>query len=302
MSNNIVNAAPSTPENNAAAEPNPAGTIAPRSAEAYQELLSEIEAVAELAPINVDIPGAVTTVLGSLPEITAVRPFIVQDLPTFDINKIDKLEDYTLAVSHAHTLYRAAWAPKVEVSTLASELTTLRDQLLVDATSLASYGFINGERLKECKSDPGYRPVAYDVLTIIAVLRESWRTIAGRTPVTLAVIDHAAVLAEQFLQAIGLREQAPATVGEAAVTRQKAFTLFFNVYEDVRRAIQYVRGKAGDADEIAPSLFAGRSGGRRKSANDPAATTTPSTGTPAASPNPVAVASPALPITQPFAS
>ena len=86
------------------------------------------------------------------------------------------------------------------------------------------------------------------------------------------------------------------------MTRQKAFTLFFNVYEDVRRAIQYVRGKAGDADEDAPSLFAGRSGGRRKSANDPAATTTPSTGTPAASPNPVAVASPGLPITQPFSS
>jgi hypothetical protein len=291
------------------AQPEAPNAIAPRSAEAYEQLLPEIQAVAEseLAPINIDIPTAVTTVLGSIPEIVAVRPLIARDLPTFDITKVDKLEQYTLAVSHAHTLYRAAWAPKVEVSTLASELASLRDQLLLDASSLTSYGLLNSERLKECKSAQGYRPVAYDVLTVITVLRESWSSIAGRTPVTLDVLDHGAVLAEQFLQAIGLREQAPPTVGEASVIRHKAFTLFYEVYEDIRRAIQYVRGKTGDADEIAPSLYAGRSTPRRKAPEEPAATAAQSTATSATaadagSPTPVAVASAGLPITQPFQS
>jgi hypothetical protein len=52
-------------------------------------------------------------------------------------------------------------------------------------------------------------------------------------------------------------------VGEATLTRLRAFTLFSRVYEDVRRAVQYVRGKAGDADAIMPSLYAGRGPKRR---------------------------------------
>jgi hypothetical protein len=122
--------------------------------------------------------------------------------------------------------------------------------------------------------------------------------------VTLDVLDHGAVLAEQFLQATGLRVQGPATVGEAAVLGQKAFTLFFNAYEDVRRALQYVRGKTGDADEIAPSLFAGRAAGRREGTEEPTAVTGQGTAAPtgAAGTTPVAAAGVGLPITQPFQS
>ena len=31
-----------------------------------------------------------------------------------------------------------------------------------------------------------------------------------------------------------------------------------NVYEDLRRAVSYLRGRKGDADSIAPSLYPGR--------------------------------------------
>ncbi|MBN1608030.1 MAG: hypothetical protein JW940_15455 [Polyangiaceae bacterium] len=320
MTNPTTNTAASAPSNpvtaeqpdqiagapSAATQPDTTNTPAPRWFQIFELMLPEIEAVADsdLAPINVDIPTAVTTVLGNLPEIAAVRPLIVRDLPTFDISKLDQLQNYTLALSHAHTLYRAAWAPKVDVATLAAELAALRDQLMLDASSLASYCLINAQRLKECKSAQGYRPVAYDVLTVVTVLRESWTSIAGRTPLTLDVLDHAAALAEQFLQAVGLRDQSPPTVGEASVIRHKAFTLFFNVYEDIRRAVQYVRGKNGDADEIAPSLYSGRATARRKATEEPAAATTPAAptqaDTAAALPTPVAVASAGLPITQPF--
>ena len=50
----------------------------PRFREAYQTLLGEMRAVPadEIMIVNLDIPTAVTTVLGALPQIRAMRPQI----------------------------------------------------------------------------------------------------------------------------------------------------------------------------------------------------------------------------------
>jgi hypothetical protein len=58
--------------------------------------------------------------------------------------------------------------------------------------------------------------------------------------------------------AIGSREQAPAAIDEASNNRQRAFTLLLTAYSQVRRAITYLRWNEGDADSIAPSLYAAR--------------------------------------------
>ena len=82
-------------------------TQVPRFRDAYQSLLGEIRAVpaSELVPINLDIPTAVTTALGALPEIRALRSRVVAEMPQLDVARFDKLEAYTLAVGHAHALY-----------------------------------------------------------------------------------------------------------------------------------------------------------------------------------------------------
>jgi hypothetical protein len=66
-----------------------------------------------------------------------------------------------------------------------------------------------------------------------------------------------------LLVAVGLKEQAPVKLGEAAQRRRRAFTLLIQAYDDARRAIVYLRAKSGDAAQIAPSLYAGRRGRRR---------------------------------------
>jgi hypothetical protein len=43
------------------------------------------------------------------------------------------------------------------------------------------------------------------------------------------------------------------------------------VYEDVRRAVAYLRAREGDADAIAPSLYPGRPRRRQSEADAPAA-------------------------------
>lgn len=54
-----------------------------------------------------------------------------------------------------------------------------------------------------------------------------------------------------------------ALLGETSERRSQAFTLFVTAYEDVRRAIHFIRAKSGDAEEIAPSLHSIRTARRR---------------------------------------
>lgn len=66
---------------------------------AYLELLHEISALgeAELVPINIDALTAVTTVLGALPGIRALRPQIEAEWRSFNFERFDKLEAYVRA-------------------------------------------------------------------------------------------------------------------------------------------------------------------------------------------------------------
>jgi hypothetical protein len=249
----------------------------PRSAAAYEDLLPEIQAVPEesLSPILIDIPTAVTTVLGALSRIGELRPEIVETLRKFDFAEFDRLEQYTLAVSHAHALHRAAHEPKASIATMGRELAQVRDVLLLDARSLAAHRLINAERLAGCRPTPGYRALAYDVLTLVEVLREAWDQVHDRTPVTLPELNEAAGSAERLLTAVGLRDQAAPKVAEATVLRRKAFALFLRVYARARAAVQYLRAEIGDADEIAPSLYAGRAKRRKAGAEAPEGTAAP---------------------------
>jgi hypothetical protein len=152
-------------------EPEPAELAA-----GFKRVEAEIRSVPEreLVPVNVDVLGAVTTVLGALPELRALRAQFAE-LRGFDLASFDKLRDYALALGHAHAMY-------------------------------------------------------------------------------------------------------PAAGGAAVALRQRAFTLFATTYDEVRRAVSYLRWHDGDGDDIAPSLFACRGG--PGTATDPSTAPTLPDGTP----------------------
>ena len=72
------------------------------------------------------------------------------------------------------------------------------------------------------------------------------------------------------------------TVAAAAQARQRTYTLLAKAYNQVRRAVCFLRRDEGDADAVAPSLYAGR-GGRKKVQSELAADAAPSAAFPAAS-------------------
>lgn len=188
-----------------------------------------------------DILAATTTVMGALPEIMALRSRIATELPLFDIKQFDKLELYTLAVTHAHTQYLGADTPAEAIPELSEQAAKTRELLLSDAMALAKRGHLNPAKLQEPKGTNGYRNTASDVLTLAGILRDNWSRFSGKTCVTLEELDSAESLGYRLLNAIGFRDQAPGTVVAVALTRQRAYTLFANAYDQVRRAVCYLR-------------------------------------------------------------
>jgi hypothetical protein len=139
-------------------------------------------------------------------------------------------------------------------------------------------------------------------------IKASWSNLEGKTPLSLQELNQAANPALDLASAIGSKEQSPVVIGEAARSRQAAFTLFRRAYDEARRAVLYLRYHEGDGDEIAPSLYAGR-GGRGK-AKPEQTDTAPAAGAPSAAMaesseheiGNVAVGNPqGFPLTAPFA-
>lgn len=238
----------------------------PRFRAAYERLADEIRAVPESALIkmNLDIPTAVTTVLGALPEIRSLRSRIVAELPLIDITRFDKIEDYTLAVAYAHSVHAVASVPAEVMTELSETAAKWREVLFSDASALAKRGLVNPQRLKDLKGPVGYRNLAFDLLSLSAALREDWSRIQGKTALELTELDEAETLADRMLTTLGEREQGPATAAVSAEMRQRAFSLFVKAYDLARRAVLYLRWHERDMESIAPSLYAGRGNTRRR--------------------------------------
>jgi len=239
--------------------------------EAYRRRLPEILAVADedLWPVNLDVRGAVMAVLGSLPEIRALQGQ-TSNLPRLDPSLVDALEDYALSTGEASARYVTAVTPKEDIVALNAAAVKQRDQLRTDALALASRGLMDPARLARFKGIVGYKNTGFELLSYANLFMECWPKIAGKTPVTLEEIHDAKRLGVRLVEAAGLREQAPIVVAEVARIRQRAFTLLMRAYDEVRRTVIFLRRRDGDADEIAPSLYAGR-GGRKRPVAPPAA-------------------------------
>lgn len=233
--------------------------------EAFAKTLPEIAALpdSEAATIDIDMDSAFTTVVGCLPEIQAMRGEIEAQWRSFDLAQFDKLERYALALAHAQAQHRNASKARTSVAEEAAQLVVIRDRMLFEAQSLARRGLIDGAPLEKIRTVPGYKALVGDVLTLHSKLKDAWSRLEGKTPYTLEDVQRAGVMAFDFFKLVGLKEQSLAQAIETTLQRQKLFTLFARAYDDARRAVHYLRAMAGDAERIAPSLYAGRFSRRR---------------------------------------
>ncbi len=226
---------------------------------AYERRLADIQAVPEsaLLPVNIDIAGAVTTILGVLAAVNALRSKLAK-LPDFDLEDVDALPDYAMAAWEADSLYFITIAPPAELVALNEQAVALRDTLRTDAMTLAKHGLVNPARFASFTGRVGYRNVAFELMAWANLLGEYWQQIQSRTALVEADLQKAKELAEQLVAAVGQKEHSPEAVAATALIRQQAFTLMVNAYERVRHGVAFIEWQQGASDTITPSLYAGR--------------------------------------------
>ena len=226
--------------------------------QAYEQAKPEIDAVGDgdLITVSTDVVGAATTGQGVYPEVIALRPVIVQELPGFKILHLDNLKTYALALLYANGEYKTATDPPTVVAGMAETATHTRAVLLADANSLIAHGVLAPAVTNNLQGVKGYKNIMADLISLVAIHRKYADQIADRTSVKPEELTAAEDLAAKFSEAVGLREQSPQTIAVATRTRQAAYTLFVTSYNEVRSAVQYLRRHEDDADTIIPSLFA----------------------------------------------
>jgi DNA-binding Lrp family transcriptional regulator len=254
----------------------------PQAAAAYTEVEPELDQVTadELKPISIDIPYAVSLVLGLLPGLRELRPEIVKQLPAYPIDLFDRLEMYALATWYVHVMSQPPSPVQNPLKKLLEDGVALRLTLLSDAEALAKRDLVSAQTVADIRSGAGNYDTANDLVALYALLSGAWENIENKTAVTIEEINSAGELGTAILAALGQQEKG--TLARPVVTerRKRAFTLFVKAYDEVQRAVCYLRWHEGDADEIAPSIYKGRGGRpspRSDSVTDKPASTTPET-------------------------
>ncbi len=240
----------------------------PKAEAAFALLKPEMAALRPdaLGKINIDISQAVSLTLGVLPGLAALRPEIAK-LPDFEISHFDKLETYALGAWYAYLLALPPASPSNPVQPLLEKAGALRLLLLSDAEALAARGFLDLESVQAIRAGKGNLDTANDLVALSALMSASWSRIENKTAATWEEVHYAGDLGPLLIAALGVREHGTtATPAEAADRKLRAFTLFTTAYDQIRRAVSYLRWNEGDADSLAPSLYRGRGGSRSASA------------------------------------
>ena len=250
----------------------------------------------DLLVINIDVTTAVTTAAGAMPEIMALRER-ASKLVEFETKEFDNLETYALALMHVQGEYVAASTPP-------EELLALNGRARRCVTCCVGRHGARQARADDVPSwlasgGAGYKVLAEDLVGLSALLRDSWDRVSAKTAITMTELDQAEELSDKLLSAVGAREQAPAALAEVSVQRRaRFFTLFVQSYDQVRRAIDFLRWNEDDLETIAPLVCRrGNAGRSRRTASGHAtggATAPALSGTAAPLPGP-AVGPPANP-------
>lgn len=228
---------------------------------AFEKLRKRLEAIRaeEVVAPKVDIGRAVGVALAAEPKIQRYADAIKEELPRFDITMVENLELTALAAWYAHASAPPAESDPLQVRGLVEEATQVRRDLLTQANALAARGLVDAKRAEAIEDGRGNVDLAQDLVAIRQLFLDRWGDVEKKTPVTRQELDRAADLGTRLMRALGARERPVVAEGELdpAELRIRAFVLLAKHYDQIRRALTYIRWDEDDVNEIAPSIFAG---------------------------------------------
>jgi len=236
------------------------------AAEAFEALKADYARLpaTALVPINVDIPRAVATVLGAEPRVRSLLPVMEAEMTKPPTAVINALRQTALGAWYAHLVALPAKSGGT-AKELLERATPLRAKLLKAADALADAELVDATAVARIREGSGNIDKATDLVALAALFDQSWSEIHDKTAITRAQVDEAASIGPSLL--LALSEEPLPKSGDATDMRQRAFSHLVGAYDQIRRAVSFVRWAEGDAETFAPSLYA-KSRKRKPSATD----------------------------------
>lgn len=281
----------------------PDGPALAAALEAKRELLSRMPASAVLQMARLDPRAAASVVAGSLPRIAKHRGELVAQFGGPAGAAVDDLPTVVYALYQAQYDVVAS-EDDSDLREHARDLGQEHQILIGDLDALANRRIIDRARIDPGRPVQGYQTLVDSTFVLLSVCRSLWPTIEGKTMLTTADLDRIEAKAQSMLQRLDQRQQG-STQLPVREMRARALTLLVRSYDEIRRMLAFVRWSQGDADDIAPSLYARRGRGRRGGTDTDATDDEdlePAIPTPAPAPTPIVIDAPNNGGTGPFQS
>lgn len=224
--------------------------------DAYALLAEERRALKpeEVIRAKLGIAAVVAMVHGVVPRLKPLRREMAK-LPGLNLKRIDRLELCATALGQAQINYLVSAESPDALPELAEEAVRTSKLLYLEAQALASCGLINPASLDDYSGGTGYQAAAMDLQLVVTVLQNNWGAIEGKCAVESAELERAEKVAARILRLAGMKTQAGQADDPALDERDRAYTLVDQSYDEVCRAVDFLRYHRGDAETIAPSLY-----------------------------------------------
>lgn len=213
------------------------------------------EAIEADARYSYDLSAGYVLVSSVLPTLRTFEPQLEKALPEFDTKLLQTVEVYGRAALYAQGVDRSTTSNNGDAhAKLVEELESLYGRLYRNADFLSGEGLFSRAVLNNARTGTSVRDRAADLRTLAIEFAENESALSGRTLVTRDVIERAFAVAQAVLDSLAAREALTEAQLAAQRDRQRAGVLFYRAYNEIRRAISWLRWNEGDADKLAPSL------------------------------------------------
>lgn len=237
------------------------------AAECYRKVEKEILALPEerVGRVTADVGQAVSVALGALPNLLKLRKeFDVFADSDFFVKKLDTLQDHAMAALYAHIRATPAVSEK-EAQTMLERGKPIREQLLAVAEGLTTFGLLDSALVQSLRQGQGNLDTAKDLIALGALFNANWDSVSAKVPFGADLVREASALGANLVQALGKTEigdvRSNATFDWLSL-RARAFRVLVEEYDELSRAVAFIRWHHGDARAFVPSLH---STGRRNS-------------------------------------
>lgn len=181
--------------------------------------------------------------------------------------RFDGLASTARAARFAHTRWSITARPQVSLASALADAIEVRDGLLDAARAASRKNLVDGSKLAELGAGRSAEDVGQNLTALHDLLRNAWDKLAGKTALEPADLDTAQEHAEALAYLVGRRDGTDTAVAQAADDRARSVALLVGDWDEVRRAMQFIRYHEDDAEVLAPTLYQ-RSAPRRTARNE----------------------------------